>query len=188
MFRLFTKKLTEYSNHYIDWSRAAELVLSGDHHYSKDEIIVRGKIIVLTAVSAYVGASLNESNKTHCSNVSMAMISAVLGFIFWHAIIAVYPLYYKRRELKKDCDRLIQEINKKLDDNLMHISQASKDNIKQIILKEIMKLSLSDQNHGNASKTWGRRQSLLFELNDRLSPEYFNEAEWNPSFKAFYGI
>lgn len=176
MFGFFAKALTEKSNHYIDWSRIGELIQSGNHRYSKDELLARGSIIICTAVSTYLGSSLNNSEKTKCSNVQMAIAFGLLGFILSHAIV-IYPLYRKRVELSHECKLLASEIHNKLEQNVVHMSEACKTKIKEKI-HEILTLSLSTDNHGNASQTWGRRKRLLSEINEKLTPEKFNEEEW----------
>lgn len=177
MFGLFTKKLTEYSNHYIDWSRAAELIQAGNHRYSKEEIVARGGIIALTAVSAYLGAEVNNPEKTNCSATTMAIILGVFGAFVSHHIIAVRPLYRKRLEISKDCKRLSNEIIQKLENNEVKMNSACKASIQEE-LHRIESLSLSNTKHGNASQTWGRRKRLLSELNEKLTPEKFKEADW----------
>lgn len=177
MFGFFTKKLTEYSNHYIDWSRAAELIQAGNHRYSKDELIARGSIIALTAISVYLGASLNNSEKTNFSDVQMAIIFGVIGAVLSHDVIAVNPLRRKRLEVSKDCKFLSNEIIQKLEKNEVNMSSACKVSIEEK-LHRIQSLSLSDEKHGNATQTWGRRKRLLSELNEKLIPEKFNEADW----------
>src|SRR5580700_7758899 len=109
MFGLFTKKLTEYSNHYIDWSRAAELIQAGNHRYSKDELLARGSIVAITAVSAYLGAEANNPEKTNCSATTMAIILGVLAAVISHHFIAVLPLYRKRLEMSRECQQIIDE-------------------------------------------------------------------------------
>lgn len=177
MFGFFTKKLTEYSNHYIDWSRAAELIQAGNHRYSIDELKARGSILALTAVSAYLGAEVNDPEKTNCSATTMAIILGVFGAVLSHHIIAVRPLYRKRFEISKDCKRLSDEIICKLENNAVKMSSACKASIEKE-LHRIENLSLSNEKHGNASQTWGRRKRLLSELNEKLTPEKFNETDW----------
>lgn len=177
MLGLFTKKLTESFNHFVDWSRAANLIRTGNHRYSKDELIARGSIVALTAVFAYVGANLNKSEITGCSDTTMMMISAIVGAVLSHHVIAVRPLYLKRLEISKDCERLSNEIMQKLENNEINMSLVCKAHIEEE-LHRIQHLSLSNETHGNASQTWGRRQRLLSELNEKLIPEKFNEADW----------
>jgi hypothetical protein len=177
MFGLFTKKLTEYSNHYIDWSRAAELIQAGNHRYSKDELLARGSIVAITAVSAYLGAEANNPEKTNCSATTMAIILGVLAAVISHHFIAVLPLYRKRLEMSRECQQIIDEINQKLEKNEVNMSEACKVHIRREI-DTIMHLSLSDEKHGNASQTWGRRKRLLSELNEKLTLEKLNEEDW----------
>lgn len=80
MFGFFSKNLTEYSNHYLDWSRIGELVSSGVHRYSTNEMIARGKIIASTAISGFLAAYLNDKEKTNCSDFTAGIVAGILGF------------------------------------------------------------------------------------------------------------
>jgi hypothetical protein len=176
MFRFYAKKLTESSNHYLDWSRIGELVQAGNHRYSKDEVITRGGIIAFTAVAAFLGYLLNDSEKTNCSDVQMSVALGVSGFILSHAVV-IYPLVQKRLELSKDCALLSNEIIQKLEKNVVNMSSECKAKVQEELLR-IKNLSLSNEDHGKASQTWGRRRRLLSEINEKLLPEKFNEADW----------
>lgn len=163
MLGFFSKKLTEYSNHYLDWSRVGELIHSGVHRYSTDEIKARAKIIAATAISGFLGAYFNDSEKTHCSDLSAVLVAGILGFTLSH-YFALKPLIAKRRKMSQECDLLIRDI-----------LQSTKDSASKILLEtvvdHIMKLSLSDDKHGRASQTWGKRLQLLTKLKLKLTED-----------------
>lgn len=55
--------MTEKSKHYLDWSRTGELLFSGNHRYSSEELLVRGFIVFPIAASAYLGATRNNEKE-----------------------------------------------------------------------------------------------------------------------------
>jgi hypothetical protein len=181
MFGLFAKKLTEYSNHYLDWSRIGELLKSGTHRYSKEELKVRGSIIAFTAVSAFLGAYFNDKEKTRCANLTVALAAGLLGFTVSHTV-ALYPLIKKRLEMKQDCLRLMKEIEIKMK-NSTSLSQAERHSI-QAVLEGIITLSLSDTQHSKASQTWGRRKHLLTKVSEHLDRESYGNSLWQGNVAA----
>jgi hypothetical protein len=170
MFRLFhntqntiQNTLTEYSNHYIDWSRVSELLRSSTHKYSKEQLIARGFIAGCTAVSGFLGAYYNDEETTHYSSLKMAMAAAFLGFTVSHAMV-ISPLIYKRYVMSQECNALkntIEELSKH------DIFKSCKDNINSHLVA-ILELSLSEGKHSRASETWGKRKNLLNKMIEEL--------------------
>ncbi|MBX3708263.1 MAG: hypothetical protein KIT56_03450 [Gammaproteobacteria bacterium] len=166
MFRLFHNKLSEYSHHYIDWSRVGELLFSNHHHYTRDQLITRGIIIGFTAASAFIGYYLNDEETTGCSNMTICLANGLLGFTLSHATV-IYPLVKKRYEMNQECLRLKDEIQKLANTQnnspFNHTINATVD--------AILKISLSDDQHSRASETWGRRKNLLLKFSYMLASE-----------------
>lgn len=162
MFRLFSHKLTAASNYFIDWSRIGELIGSGKHHYSPEELAVRGVIVLTTATSAFLGYHLNNEEATYSSNTTIAIAAALTSFTVSH-LIAISPLIYKRYKMSQACDKLVTEIRMKTSElpDISHISLHK-------TIKHILNLSLTNEKHANASLTWGKRKHLLHQLNAKL--------------------
>jgi hypothetical protein len=163
MFGKYQKRLTEVSNHYIDWSRIGELAASGTHRYSRDEIIVRAKIFAYTAAAGLLGAYLNNDEKTGCSKLIMGLIGGLFGFIGSHAFLAIIPLIQKRQAMRHECEELEAAIKTKMDNMNPPLGYMTKQTIDAVI-ESIKTLSLSNEHRGNASLTWGRRKNLLNNL------------------------
>ena len=166
MYGFFTNKLTALSNNYIDWSRAAELIASGNHRYTHEQILIRSAIVATTAVSGFLGAYYNDSKKTQCSDLTIAIATSTLGFLLSHAYVAV-PLINKRRKISQECDELIDEIKEKA----KGITTISHDALNQL-LDKIVTLSLADEKAARASQTWGYRKRLLTNLNKGLAIQH----------------
>lgn len=153
MFSFFSRKLTDLSNHYVDWTRVGELLASGRHRYSAYEIAVRGAVVAATAVSGFLGAHYNDEEKTHCSTTTAAIASAVLGFIVSHTIVIV-PLIMKRYQMSQSCAKLVIAIQEKLsilNDMDTDTCKLISDTVANICVKSEIK----------ASATWGMRKRLL---------------------------
>jgi hypothetical protein len=173
MFRLFSKNLTEYTHHYIDWSRIGNLVASGNHRYSAHELLVRGSVIACVATSAYVAAHFNNAEKTGCSTLVAAIAGGALGFVASHAVV-IYPLVKKRCEMSKECKQLVAEIEGK-----MHsLSSLEQETIDAVVAK-IQVMSLSDDVHAKASQTWGKRKTLLSMVSEKLNA--YHTTDWHGS-------
>ncbi len=158
----FSNKLTSLSNNYIDWSRTADLFRSRNHNYSTEQVVVRSAMILTTAASAFLGAYKNDEEKTHYSNTTMAIAAGTVGLALSH-IFVVAPLIYKRYKMSADCKELVNEINNKareLPDITIHSLH--------ILIDRILNFTLADEKRSNASLTWGRRKSLLNNLNTEL--------------------
>jgi hypothetical protein len=162
MFSSFSNRLTELSHHYIDWSRVGIFLRSGQHHYSKEEIIQRGKIIATTAVFSFIGNYCNNPEKTHLSNASVAFALGCIGFTIAHGA-TMFPLVLKRIKISRECHELIKKIN----DGMVNLSECQQNSIRTEI-KSILDLSLSDHQRANATQTWGRRLILLQALEKRV--------------------
>lgn len=180
MFGLFSKKATEYSNHYIDWSRIGELFQSRNHRYSNGEILLRGCMIALTAVSAYLGAYMNNEEKTHCSTTMVSIAAGALGFSVIHAAV-ILPLIKKRYEMNKECEKLVNEIEFKIAKS--DVLTLKYDAIHSVI-QSVLELSLTDQAHGRASQTWGRRKNLLSKISAALDDHQMNAEFWKDDANA----
>lgn len=175
MFGRLTKELTEYSNHYIDWSRVGELVGSGRHRYSRDELLVRAGIILSTVISGFLGVYFNDEENTHCSSLTMGIISSLAGFTISHAIV-LYPLVSKRWAMSRECDDLVDQVEEKLNDD--EYDENSKNRVCAII-STIRQHSLSTDEHGNASLTWGWRKRLLNNLLEYITQNGSDAARWS---------
>lgn len=158
-------RLTEVSRHYVDWSRIGELFQSGTHHYTVDQLVTRGVIIGFTAASSFLGYYLNDEEQTHCSNLTVSIAVGFLGFTLSHAVV-IYPLIKKRWEMSAECSKLKSEI----ENYAAEINFPFRENLDKAI-KEIMKLSLTDDKAGRASQTWGKRLRLLNTLLETLKSD-----------------
>jgi hypothetical protein len=172
MFGHLYKKMTEACNHYLDWSRFGELLMSASHRYSKKELTIRGGIIAFTAASGFIGAYLNNEEKTQCGNMTMAIASAFMGFVFSHGV-AISPLINKRIKISQECERIALEIKQTLPQQYLE----NKANV-QMVIKAILDLSLSTNKHANASLTWGTRERLLRELQSYIKTTSFDNELW----------
>lgn len=85
------------------------------------------------------------------------------GFVVSHLIV-ILPLIQKRRAMEKQCDEIISRIT--TETNVFDIKTAKK----IIDLCNYIKndFSLSDDKHGRASQTWGKRVALLSQLEKKL--------------------
>lgn len=170
MFGHTFKVLTEASNHYIDWSRTGELVTSETHRYNQHELTVRGAMAAFVAASAMIGAYLNNSEKTGRGTLTVALACGTLGLAVAHLPV-VYRLFKKRYDVSVECKEIAARINAKLASPQM--SQQSREDIEQKI-KCILSLSLSNDEHANASLTWGKRKALLVQLEQQLDDHEFD--------------
>ncbi len=159
MFGLFEKKLTENSNHFLDWSRIGELFGSGTHRYSLKELTARAFVIGCTATFSYLSASLNDEKKTGCSYLTMLIAGGVVGFVFSHLIV-ISPLILKRYNMSQECSQMVDEIRSLFNNAVLKNSENRKQLINDVI-EHILKISLSDEKHARASETWGNRIKLL---------------------------
>jgi hypothetical protein len=164
MWGFFSQRLTEFSNHYVDWSRIGELLKSGTHRYSKEELIVRGEIIAFTAASAFLGDHLNNPEKTGCTDLTISIAAGVIGFVVSHTVAISY-LMSKRHEMSKECARLVTEIKVKMQEMQPPLSQLDYRSLNELII-DIQEVSLSDKSHSRASQTWGYRKNLLAEVSN----------------------
>lgn len=155
MFRLrLFKNLTDLSDNTIDWTRTGELLFSHKHRYSKRELLIRGSIIFTTATFAFLGYSLNNQDKTHCSNIAMSLMSGFLGFVIAHGV-AIIPIVTKRRNIRIECETLKDKIIEQ------SIALSLPQNDIDALLNKIFEFTLEDDNRANASQTWGHRLTLL---------------------------
>ncbi len=167
MFRLgIFKQLTSYSDNTIDWTRTGELLLSYKHKYSSREILIRGSIICTTAAFSFLGYSLNDPDETHCSNITLGLMSGFLGFVISHGI-AIIPIVKKRENMRAECEILKEKIIEKSQE-----LSLPQNNI-NALLKIISEITLEDDHRANASQTWGHRKKLLNNLYECLQENNF---------------
>lgn len=177
MFGRFSQGLTQFFGHYVDWSRVGELVGSGRHRYSRDELLVRAGIILSTAISGFLGAYFNDEEHTHCGSLTMGIVSSLAGFAISHAIV-LYPLVSKRWAMSQECDDLVNQVEEKLNDN--GYDEDTKKRVGEVISR-IRQHSLSTDDHGNASQTWGWRKRMLGHLLDYMTHHRPDAALWTDS-------
>lgn len=162
----FFNRLTYASNNYIDWSRIGELIKSGKHKYSNEEILTRSAIVATTALSGYLAMYFND--KSYCSNVTMAIAGGTLGFIVSHSIVIV-PLVYKRYKASQECNELAAQIKVQGSDFKSHTQETIQETI-----HSILNLSMATTERSNASMTWGHRKMLLKRFHQGLLDENDN--------------
>jgi hypothetical protein len=163
----YANKLTEYSSHFLDWSRVGELLAATQHRYTPQQILARGSMFTVVAISAALGKYFNQADQTGYSDLAVAAASAFVSFATIHTI-ALVPIVQKRCRMSRECQTLAIEINDLLDGN--NFSDDYKNKIKGEIFK-ISELSLSDEQHSRASQTWGQRKRLMSELRDKVTSD-----------------
>lgn len=177
MFGRYAQPMTEWSGHFLDWSRTGELLLSATHRYSFSELAARGFIVATIATSMYVGATKNDPEQTNVSSFTMSVIAGLAGFVSSHVIV-ILPLVYKRYCMSRECSELIKEINQLLVDKGSDYADDCLADVNQL-LSYISTLSLSNEQHANASMTWGRRRTLLAlvveKLQQDVSADFWNK-------------
>jgi hypothetical protein len=164
-------KFTEYSNHYIDWSRIGELWASKSHQYSTRQLLDRGIIVAFTAVCGYLGNYYNEEEYSGCSNTAVTLATSLLGFTVSHAVIII-PLIQKRYAMQQECTQYrlaIEQI----------IAEPDCTYRKEVgaLMEIIMNTSLGDAKHAKASETWGHRKNtlkaVLYTCTNSKDPEFW---------------
>ena len=179
MFGHVYKWLTEASNHYVDWSRVGELLASSTHRYSRDELKVRGGIAACAVASGLVGAYLNDEEKTHYADLTLAMASGLLGFVVSHVVV-IYPLIKKRIDMRNTCVALVEKIGRQVEDLDVDVRELCRASVNEVI-QSIDTLSLSNDKRANASLTWGARKTLFRRLSDKLAEEDYDARFWQQS-------
>lgn len=172
MFNSIKVSATRLFNHYVDWTRIAELIRSGAHRYTLLQLIPRVFILAATGYSSYVCSKPQQAQQLGSSRINGALIGAGIGFFISHAVV-IAPLIYKRWKMSQQC--LIHK--KSILGKLKHLeysftlSRDTADKYIELIKKLIDKIMNEDQStarRGNASKTWGVRKRKLAQLDKAL--------------------
>lgn len=171
MTNSIAKKITEASGHYIDWTRVGELLASGNHHYTWEQLMTRAGIIMATLAGGYVFHHQQPLHTFGFSASANMATGALTGFFVSHLLV-IAPLVHKRIILSRECQSLqkiiLQELEKMGDSNL------SKEQSKQLIdvisahIDYVMHYSLSTETRGNASQTWGYRKRLMVVMKEQV--------------------
>lgn len=136
-------KLNHISNYLIDWSRVGELLKSGRHKYTFNEIIPRMFIGVCTSLPiVFYGFSLGS------------IIFSVIVFVISHLFV-ISSLINKRYGMKNDCDKLVQLLK---DDWCECFDRRICDTCKKI------NTIMTDDNNLRSSQVWGSRRRRLNDL------------------------
>jgi len=176
MFSFFYNKMTEASNYYVDWSRASALLKSGNHRYTAQEIMVRGFIVGVTGVAAYLGAYLNDEKNSPLSDLTVAIASGTLGMIISH-IAVIAPMMKKRHGMQVEGDQFHKEIIAKIQLISPPISNECHHSINTVI-ESIFKMSVDHDKHVGASQLLGRRKNLLSKISASLDSDQFDPEFW----------
>lgn len=160
MFNYFLNRATAATNNTIDFSRSADLIRSGQHSYTTEQMLVRGAMILTTATAGFLGAFLNDESKTNYSSITMSLVCGTIGLVLSHGFV-IAPLVKKRMQMQRDCDAFVKEIK------TLSAEKSEYRNIEGII-KAILDLSMAKNNKSNASLTLGRHKSLLQRLKDKI--------------------
>lgn len=171
-FGKYSKKMTESSEHYLDWSRVGSLLQSKNYRYSNNDLLVRAGVIAGVMSGGIIG--YRQSNSHSYVNHSLwAMAGCFVGFVVSHSIV-IAPLIHKRYVMSHDCKLLQEKIVHELSEHEKTFEADNKEefncifeNIK-LLMNGIMGQSLSNELHGNASLTWGRRRKQLINLEKAL--------------------
>lgn len=139
--------LTDYL---IDWTRVGELLRSGTHRYSYDEMIQRGFIIILTL-----------SPVMYYREFSLFVLELVMICFFVSHLFIISPLIIKRWLCKMECNKLIAKIK-----SADCVCTNNSGNIWCEVCVKIHRIMESSVPNGKASATWGRRKRLLKDMLD----------------------
>lgn len=169
----WAKKLTELSNHYLDWSRVGNL-LQARHRYSLSELAARGTILASTMAGGALAVKMDDSDELWWHSI-YGMGGALAGFAISHTIV-ILPLIVKRFQLAQICKEQQQQLALNLKFIIYHFNISQEDKtvlVKQIkeFAQTIMDESLSDDKQARATQTWGRRALLMKKINLRLEYE-----------------
>ena len=179
MFRLNSlyNRMTAACNYYLDWSNVAVLFKSGTHRYSREQLLVRGGMISFATLTGFLGYYFNDSKKTNCSSLTLAIATSFAGFLLSHTV-ALYPLVTKRRGMADDCQATINAIRTSLKTLSPEKAQHFENEI-----SIIMTSTQSDEKHSNATQTWGSRKRLLLALKDLVEQQSAHTPSPGRSFK-----
>ncbi len=168
----FAKKLSDYSNHYIDWTKVTELTSTGRYKCSKEELIFKGGLIVFTAATFVAGAYIADEDSSVYNKTKSSLMAGFVGFLVSH-IIVKWPIIQKRYFQQKECARLSALIFANIEMRALD-DPSCRQKLRNLTLN-ILQLSLSDNQHARASQTWGRRRALLTSLLSYLNQEGIDE-------------
>ena len=173
MFRQVTRFFTQASHNTIDASNSVALLREG-HRYSAKELFIRAGIITCSVVAGYLAYTLNDEEKTHCSNTTLSITSTALGFFIAHTAI-LWPKISKRRELSAAAQTKVAEINQLLTGGPQDTVSVIKPQVLATV-NCIQQLSLADDKLDRATQTLGMRKRLLTALVEQL--QHFNLDFW----------
>lgn len=142
--------LNRISNYLIDWTRVGELLRSGTHRYSFEEIIPRFIICSMTLAPILYYRTINYK----------VLLQCIIGFIVTHSII-IYPLIIKRYYTMKQCQILITNLQ-----NLYCICKYNTELFSHCnICTQIHLIMHNSAPNSKSSITWGMRLRQLKSLN-----------------------
>jgi hypothetical protein len=149
--------LNRYTGNYVDWNRVGELLRSGRHVYSWEELKVRSLIVIGSISGTIVGANLLK----HTINKSWIRygVSGILSFGIVHAL-AIDKLILKRARVKDKILNLCDEIK-----DLASSLDPSKN---KVIMELVQEVLLVEAKNNASSMTLGLRKRLLRHLLDEL--------------------
>lgn len=152
----------------IDWTRVGELLRSGSHRYSFNELVPR-----------FFVASITLSPLMYRLNIDLRVAGEMfLCFTISHLIV-ISPLVAKRWRCREECKQLILEIKTRrckcrstiesIDKTLYSIDTVCTE---CTVCRDIKRIMESKALRDKASATWGQRKRMLQEL---LEHELINE-------------
>lgn len=143
----------------FDPSRIGSLLQSGDHAYSRQEILDRSMIGTAAVLGGFLAyrASSRRTNSV-LVNASATTLGATVFLALGH-IPVIYPLVHKRYQMKNEFEQLTSEIHA----NATRLN-ISLEKVNQVIDK-LKDCNLADAKKSNTSQTLGRRNTILKELN-----------------------
>ena len=160
--------MTDYSNYYLDWSRVGELLQSGRHRYTREQLITRAAIMLPTIAASYYGWTTGDSPMT---SGLYSMAWGFSSFVITHTI-AIAPLIYKRWQMSEECHKQQEVILDLLPQILDLLQEPVAGELCEKIadkINQVMTSSKSTDKHSKASQTWGSRKRQMIMLANNLS-------------------
>lgn len=169
IFSTLANTLTKRSGYYIDWSRVGELLVSGKHRYSWQQLVPRGFILASMAAGAYSGYKYTTGNEQPLNTGLYSMAGCFVGFVISHAFV-IAPLLYKRYQMSQQCMSSQQHIVALLKE-IEELGPTYHTLIEPIsrLVNSTLTLSASNEKQANASQTWGKRRRLMESIAERLA-------------------
>jgi len=139
-------------------------------------------IIAISAASAIIGAYLNDEEQSHCTNLTMSVLSGFTGYLLASSARKEDKTYLY---LRRDCNELAWKIQNQIEQFGPEMRESCREAANKVI-NRINTMSLESEKQASLLTIWMARKNVLAKLYEKTLENPVNMKFWLLNASAMF--